>query len=272
MIDGWKYYNHAAIPTCAPHEMPDLTPIENGAIWHNLGGGTPLLARWTEDFDCDHETQWWYLIRETPYEAEKLSRKSRKNIRYGLNHCKVEIINPSDYIDELYTVYCKAQEKYENADNKLSKKDFNKQTENSTLVWWAGFSIDGLLIGYVTVIEYEEYVGTSSAKFWPEYQNLRVSDALYHSILEHYLNGEHYSYVSSGTRNINHKTNTQEYKIEHFAFKRVYCKLKIEYNPKIRWLIRLLYPFRAILNKLDSNTKIHQVNAVLLMESFARDK
>ena len=23
-IEGWKYYNHAAIPTTAPHEMPDL--------------------------------------------------------------------------------------------------------------------------------------------------------------------------------------------------------------------------------------------------------
>ena len=36
-IDGWRYYNHAAIPTCAPHEEPELTPIKNGSIW-KMGG------------------------------------------------------------------------------------------------------------------------------------------------------------------------------------------------------------------------------------------
>ena len=29
----WKYYNHAAIPTTAPHEEVDLSPINNGSIW-----------------------------------------------------------------------------------------------------------------------------------------------------------------------------------------------------------------------------------------------
>lgn len=36
-IEGWKYYNYAAIPTCAPDENPDLTPIKKGTIWR-LGG------------------------------------------------------------------------------------------------------------------------------------------------------------------------------------------------------------------------------------------
>lgn len=39
MIEGWRYYNHAAIPTCAPHEEPDTDPIYNGLVWTNLGGG-----------------------------------------------------------------------------------------------------------------------------------------------------------------------------------------------------------------------------------------
>lgn len=36
-IDRWKYYNHAAIPTTAPHEIPDISPITDGSIW-KLGG------------------------------------------------------------------------------------------------------------------------------------------------------------------------------------------------------------------------------------------
>ena len=42
-IDGWKYYNRAAIPQTSPHETPDLHLIESGDIW-KVGGG-PLLAR-----------------------------------------------------------------------------------------------------------------------------------------------------------------------------------------------------------------------------------
>lgn len=38
MIEGWKYYNHAAIPACAPHEKADLKPIQNKSIWKDMGG------------------------------------------------------------------------------------------------------------------------------------------------------------------------------------------------------------------------------------------
>ena len=36
-IDGWKYYNRAAIPQTSPHETPDLHLIESGDIW-KVGG------------------------------------------------------------------------------------------------------------------------------------------------------------------------------------------------------------------------------------------
>ena len=29
-IPGWKYYNHAAIPSTAPHEKINEEPIKNG--------------------------------------------------------------------------------------------------------------------------------------------------------------------------------------------------------------------------------------------------
>ena len=51
-MKNWKYYNHAAIPTTAPHEEPNTVPISDNSIW-KVRGGTPLLARWTTDFD------WW---------------------------------------------------------------------------------------------------------------------------------------------------------------------------------------------------------------------
>lgn len=43
-IDGWKYYNHAAIPTTAPHEIPDISPITDGSIWKS-GGGDSVIGK-----------------------------------------------------------------------------------------------------------------------------------------------------------------------------------------------------------------------------------
>ena len=37
-VEGWRYYNHAMIPTTAPHENADISAVENGDIW-KIGGG-----------------------------------------------------------------------------------------------------------------------------------------------------------------------------------------------------------------------------------------
>lgn len=43
-VQGWKYYNHAMIPDCAPNEEPDLSVIDNGEIWKkSVGGGHHFL-------------------------------------------------------------------------------------------------------------------------------------------------------------------------------------------------------------------------------------
>jgi len=45
MIQGWKYYNHAMIPTTAPHENVILEPLNNGSIWKCGKARVPLFAR-----------------------------------------------------------------------------------------------------------------------------------------------------------------------------------------------------------------------------------
>ena len=79
-INGWEYYNHAAVPTVAPHEEPNLQPVEDNSIW-KIDGGMPLLARWTTDFDCGSETNWWYVIKDTPFDINALKSKRRYEIK-----------------------------------------------------------------------------------------------------------------------------------------------------------------------------------------------
>lgn len=38
----WRYYNHAAVPTTAPHEKVDLEPLIDGSVWKLRGGDSAI--------------------------------------------------------------------------------------------------------------------------------------------------------------------------------------------------------------------------------------
>lgn len=269
-IKGWKYYNHAAIPVSAPHENPDMSPLEDKSIWKMQG--TPLLARWTTDFDCGYETNWWYLIRKAPFDITDVSAKEQKSIRQALKKSYAKKIKIADYIDELYACYLSAFSQYENADN-LKPWDRFIERNDPAVECWAGFDAEtDKLIGYMTVIVHDVYAEIQTAKFDPAFFKRQVSDALYYTVLSHYLGECEKLYMSSGSRNINHKTGTQEYKIRRFGYQKAYCHLHVEYNPKIKPVIKFLYIFRKLLAKLDKITRVHQINAVLLMEELVKEQ
>ena len=76
--DGWIYYNRAALPTVSPKDEPDTAPVRSGEIWKT--DGHPLLARWTTEFDCGCETEWWYVVKDTPFDIGSLKAKRRYEI------------------------------------------------------------------------------------------------------------------------------------------------------------------------------------------------
>lgn len=130
MIEGWKYYNHAAVPTCAPHEQPDIKPLEKGLVWSKVQGA-PLLERWTTDWDCDHETNWWYVIKDTPFDIVSLKSKRKYEINKGNKNFDVRVIDPQSFKDELFRVtvaaYSGWSEKYRPSVTKESIADAVQQ-------------------------------------------------------------------------------------------------------------------------------------------------
>ena len=275
IIPGWKYYNHAAIPTTAPHEIPDLTPLKDGSIW-NIEGQKPLLVRYTTDWDCGYDTGWWYLIREAPFNIEELSKNSRKHIRGALKKNHVEKIDPMQHVDELYECYHQAFLKYKMADNEVSFDAFRSSCEknvNLGIEYWAGFSLESeKLIGYMTVMPHENWAEIYTAKFHPHYLNSLVSDALYATVLCSYLNNIEKKYISSGSRSINHITNTQEYKEQHFGYRKAYCRLHLIYRNNVKFLFMILYLLRSVISVLERRCSLlHRISAILKMEEIARN-
>ena len=130
----------------------------------------------------------------------------------------------------------------------------------------------GAEAAYMIIQDCGDFIKTLIAKFDPDYSRCCVSDILYFTIVTHYINEQKKRYISSGERTINHVTGTQEYKIRRFGYRKAYCNLHIEYNPKIKWLMRILFVFRKLLAKLDKIRIIHLINSLLKMQEYASER
>ena len=272
----WKYYNHAAIPTTAPHEEADLEQVKNGEIW-KLDGHTPLLARWTSDWDCGYETNWWYVIKDEPFDIESLKSNYRYKINKGCKYFDVRVIEPRDYKEEIYAVQVAAFSAYPAKYRpRVDRKSFMNSIDT-----WDGYEVFGAfhreneeLVGYVLMRKNTRYFyDLSVQKTKPQYEKFQLNAALVKGVMDQYKgilsNG---GIICDGARSINHETNFQDYLEKYFGFRKAYCHLHVQYNPKIKWLIKLMFPVRKTLNSFDGIGIIHSINSVLKMEEICRSE
>lgn len=271
-IEGWKFYNHAAVPICAPHENPNLKPLEDGSIWR-LGKGI-LFARWTENFDCGYETKFWYVIKDKPFDISALKSKRRYEVTKGNRNFNVRQIEMKQHAEEMYEVsvaaYSEWPEKYR---PKLDRESFIRSIESDSVYKaYGAFEINtDRLVGYAYLRENGRCLGFSVLRTDPGYEKAGINAAIISFILldneEAILKG---SYICDGTRNINHETKFQDYLEKYFGFRKAYCKLNIVYARKIRGVIRILKLLRPLLKRLDNIGKIHAINSLLFMDTLAR--
>ena len=251
-VEGWRYYNHAMLPTTPPHQEVNLSPIKNHWIWKTKE--KEYFARWTSDYDCGCETEWWYCIKDEPFEYEQVRSNYRTKIRHSLKMVEARIIKPVDYAKELceimeavykdYPVQYRPVIDHERMINNYKNNPFDSQD------YWGVFSLEeGRLFGFGVYTKYKEYIEQTTVKMHPEFLSLGGNTALVYYILHYYLNSGKYRYVCNGERNIVHQTRYTELLIENFSFRKAYCKLSIIYPFCIRFLIGLIYQFRKLLTK-----------------------
>ena len=235
----WRYYNHAFLPKCCPHEDVDTAAIKDGSVWRQKKGA--YLARWTSDFDCGYETEWWYVIKDVSFDLETLKSKRRYEINKGQKFFEVRPIAPQQYANALYNVQVAA---------------FSAYPEK-----------------YRPTVDKGKFI-ESVCKNWCE-QNICIYGAFYRDTNElcgyAYLDLQNKKlYICDGERSILHETKFQDYLEKYFQFRKAYCKLNVVYNPKIKWFIKIAYPFRKLLLKFDGINIVHQLNGVLKMEEIVR--
>ncbi len=271
-IVGWSYYNHAALPDTPPHVAVNAAPVEDGSIWKL--DGRPLLARWTTDFDCGHETSWWYTILDRPFDIAALKSKRRNEINKGLKNFTVRRVDPREFSEAFFRVTIAAFAVYPAEYRPTVDHDaFIASLEDmSQRIVYGAFAIEtGELAAYAWLSEEDGYLGFRVLKSDPAYERLGVNAAVVYQIVtdcaDLLARG---IYICDGERNIVHRTAFPEYLEKYFGFRKAYCRVHIRFRPPIGMLVALLHPFRGIIAHLPG--KFRQISAILTMAGCARSR
>jgi len=274
-MKGWKYYNHALLPATAPHIPVDTSLIKNTGGW----GLRVLFARWTSHYDCGHETDWWFCVKDKPFDISGLNANRRRKINLGNKNFEVCIINPNEYAEQLTNILMEANASYPIVNKKKYSKielknEFEYQTFDNRIFYGAFSKLTGNLCGY-TVINNENdgCIGLETHKSIPEYERLNVNAALiYKVIMDYNFKLSKKYYINDGERNVLHTTGFQAYLEKYFGFRKAYCYLHLKYCLWLRLFVALLFPLRKFLFSFKKNRLIILFCAILRMEEISRNR
>ena len=274
-FSGWKYYNHAMLPKGKPYEEPDVSIFDVKNLWKMPLWKDAYFAKYTTEYDCKKEMPWYWVICDVPFNVLSLKSKFRNEMKKAIDNFDVRVIDPNDYVDELYAVKTSALASYPKAYRSTVTKDsFRQSVLTFKKPTFAAFCRhDGNLAGYINMVELDDVLLYSGQNVIKEYERLYVNYALIIKMLEYYEERiKAGAIIVDGERNIQHITKHQELLIKKFGFRKAFCRLNVIYRPAIKCIVKLLYPFRRVLLKLDAIGLIHKINGVLLLEQILREQ
>ena len=277
MNNEWEYYNHALVPTLPPHIDPDISWMKDSDRWKEYAGGKmPLFARWVSNFDCTEETEWWCIIKDTPFDIMSLKSNRRSLITRGLKRVDVKVIIPADYAEQMSNILVKEWKYYDDSyeegnDRQKLTDDFKKLTMKNlgNAEYLGAFLKDtDTMIGYAIYNLFDDWIEYSVVKTDPEYLNTQVNAALAYFGVERYMRLG-IKYIHGGWRTVIHESNYQEYLMKNFEFRKAYCKLHIQYRPLMQIAVNVLYPLRGMIKNVK-NKWIYTVWCALQQEEIRR--
>lgn len=264
-MDGFCLYRNAWRYDGAPHDEAKLSEEEAKALLKQGG----LLVRNTFDYDCSEQTSFWYIIKDRFGGLEELSSRTRNKIRHALNYFEYKKIPYELFVSKVFPILEDTFAHYKVHDRTMNREVFTTYLESCQkrhFDYWGIFKKDTEeMVGFCTVNNWGDcceygYTGVysqyKSRGYYPYY-------GLYYILNCHYLGDEGFRYVSDSARSVTNHSEIQDFLIQHFNFRKAYCRLKVYYKWWMNIAVKLLYPFR----KTITNPK---VKALLNMESMTR--
>ncbi len=231
-----------------------------------------MLIRYTTDYDQCKTQNWWYVVKDDPYDISKLKAKHRWVVKQGEKNFEVKRIDPKCFCEDIFRVAVAAFSAYPAKYRpNLQKEQFYKDIEawNDCMVYGAYFRETGTLAGYCILKDEGSYISFPVQKTDPEYEKYQVNAALVYYVLRKLepalAQGK---YICDGERNILHETSFSEYLIKYFGFRKAFCTLHLILSPKIKFIVGSLFPLRKMFYKLDGNKYIHLMNGIFHMKEI----
>ncbi|OQB20514.1 MAG: putative undecaprenyl-phosphate N-acetylglucosaminyl 1-phosphate transferase [Firmicutes bacterium ADurb.Bin182] len=267
----WKLYNGALVPDAPPHTRILMSATAAKKL---LKEYKALLMEWPSDFDCGFETDWWYIIRDKIIELAEFNSKRRQHIKNGLKKCVVKKVDAAFIAKHGYEVYKSAFDSYDTYQKPSGPEEFYlsmmSRQDIPVFDFWAAFDkTDNNIIAYFMNRVGHGSCVYSTGKFKPEFLKLGAHPALVYTMTNYYLGDLGFKYVCAGARSISHKTDVQKFLMDKMNFRKAFCRLNVVYAPALRFLIALLYPFRALISKLKTKAA-GKITALLALESIRR--
>jgi len=262
---NWYYYQGALLPKVPPHYEINLTKKEQKEL---LKISKALFLRYTNEWDRDGG-EFWYVIKDKKEGLETYKSKVRNQIKKGLNNCVVKKVEKEVIADDGYESYSTAFQNYSTNLTPISQVEFKKSILESDDDFWAVYNKETIMIGYGQNFLLEKSCNYGTIKYHPNYLNLYPSYALIYYMNEYYMNKNDFNYVSDGARSLSHETNIQIFLIKKFGFRKAYCKLNISYRWDISLIVKILYPFKRLIEKLNYKL-LKKISVTLKQEEIRR--
>lgn len=264
-MSDFYLYRHAWRFDGPHHKEPRLEEHE----WRALLRKDGLLVRNTYDFDCQKETEFWYVIKDRFEGFGELSPRVRNKIRHAYQFFDYQIVPYERFEKEVFPILEDTFAHYKIHDRTMNREVFARYLEECQqrhFDYWGIFKKDtDEMVGFCTVNNWSDcceygYSGVFSQfktnGYYPFY-------GLYYHLNEHYLEKQGFRYVSDSARTITNHSEIHDFLMQNFKFRKAYCRLEVHYRGWMALAVKLLYPFR----KHIANPR---VKAILNMEEMAR--
>lgn len=261
----YKLYKGALVYDGAPHEETKLTKTQCVSLLKKFSA---YFIRNVYDFDCDEQTSFGYVIKDSYEDVDAFSSKMRNQLKKALSIFLVRKIDKDEMIRFGYRVYKSAIESYNPPVNGVGKEKF----ENSVIKalpevdYWGVFETSTQeMVAYGIVRRMNVCSNYESFKAIPAYRKQYCLYVMLMEMNKYYLDTLRLKYVSDGARSITNHSNIQPFLMEKFHFRKAYCHVQVYYVWWLKLLVTILFPFRSFF-------PAGRVKALLFQEEVRRNK
>lgn len=261
---NWYSYRGALLPKIEIHNDIIISKKEAKLL---LKSNNAFFLRYTTNFDQEHVSPAYYVIKDSWKGMDELSPNTRNQVRKALRMCEVRKIDKDILIANGYDVYKGNAARFKKKISKtLDYAEYLEMVQNliDREIMGCFDRQTGKLIGYAQN-RVGEGVDYSTLKTNPKFNKSHYpSYALIFKMNEYYLSECKKKYVCDGFRTLDNHSNIQDFLIEKFKFRKAYCKLHLQYTWWLGLIIAFLYPFRKFI--LSSKIK-----RLLFQEEISRN-